>query len=81
MSLHSDDEICGGCRFATFHSCGNCLKYCGANASEDKNHVTGKCASRQVSIVESDGMGWDDQREPPGPDKREHPGRPYMENG
>jgi hypothetical protein len=81
VSLYDEQEICGGCRFATFHSCGNCLKYCGANASEDKNHVTGKCLSRQASIDESDGLGWDDMREPPASNDKPHPGRPYMEDG
>ncbi len=46
MSLYGDWEICGGCIFAVFYDCGNCLKECIASAEDKRNNKDGSCSKR-----------------------------------
>ena len=46
MSLYEDWEICGGCIFAIFYECGNCLDICIAGAKDERNDRNGSCPKR-----------------------------------
>lgn len=46
MSLYDDKEICGGCIFAVFYDCGNCLKRCIVRAEDKRDRKKGTCERR-----------------------------------
>lgn len=47
MSLYTDDEICTGCKYAEFHSCGKCLKSCLILKHGEVDRYSGKCKFKE----------------------------------
>ena len=43
MSLYTDGEICSGCFYAVFHTCGDCLKECKIGAERERSRIHGDC--------------------------------------
>lgn len=43
MRLYTEKEICGGCVYAVFYDCGNCLKRCLIGEEDNRSFVGGSC--------------------------------------
>ena len=43
MSLYLDYEICEGCKYARFHTCGRCLGKCDINKLGEVDRCHGNC--------------------------------------
>lgn len=52
MSLYSEHEICGDCIYATMFDCGQCLKECVIEATDNRNFMHGTCSKKVTETEE-----------------------------